>query len=381
MLVILFWVGVFLVGYTYLFYPLMIWLIGALRPKKVLKGDIYPTITVVIPAYNEERLIGKTVLNKLECDYPPGKREVIVISDSSTDDTDRIVASLNHPDIHLVRQEPRQGKTAALNKAVGLAKGEVIVFSDANSLYGKGALRRLAANFADPSVGYVTGRMGYVNPDGSGIAESCGAYMEYENLLRALETRCGSIVGVDGGIDAIRKELYVEMAPDMLPDFVLPLSVVERGYRVVYEPNAIVAEDALSSTREEFRMRVRVILRALHATWCMRRMFNPFRHGFFSLQLLSHKLLRYSVPFLLILLFVLNGLMVHRGGFWVVAFTGQCALYGVAALGSVLLRFRKKVPSVLFFPFYFVLVNYACLVAWVKFIRKKKQTLWTPRTG
>jgi cellulose synthase/poly-beta-1,6-N-acetylglucosamine synthase-like glycosyltransferase len=248
-------------------------------------------------------------------------------------------------------------------------------------LYRGDTLQQLVNNFADPKVGYVTGKMCYVNPDGSGIADSCGTYMKYENALRTIETRCGSIVGVDGGVDAIRKNLYIEMAPEMLPDFVLPLSVVERGYRVVYEPDAIVSEDALSSSEGEFRMRVRVALRALRAMWHMRRMFNPFRYGLFSFQLFSHKLLRYSIPFVLLWLILSNVFMLRHGGFWLVAFAGQCLFYSSAAFGYILGRLRKRLPAALYFPFYFVLLNCACLVAWVKFLRKKKQTVWAPRTG
>jgi len=345
------------------------------------KQGIEPPISVVIPAHNEAAVVAQTVLNKLACDYPADRREVLVVSDGSTDGTDEKVQSLGHPDVRLIRQEPRQGKTAALNRAVTLAKGEIIVFSDANSLYSKDALRYLASNFADPTVGYVTGKLSYANPDGSGVAESCGAYMKYENLLRTLETRCGSIVGVNGGIDAMRKSLYVEMPPDMLPDFVLPLSVVEQGYRVVFEPLAVLTENALSSSGGEFQMRVRVALRSLHAMWHMKRMFNPFRHGFFAFQLFSHKLLRYSVPFLLIALLALNAIMAGRGGFWLWAFLGQCVFYGIAALGHFLLRLRCSLPSVIYFPFYFVLINWATLRAWGKFLRGKKQTVWIPRTG
>ncbi len=370
-----------LILYTYVGYPITVWLIGALRRKTVRKRQFEPMLSVVIPAHNEAPVIRRTVLNKLKSLYPSDKREVIVVSDGSDDGTDEIVESLGIPGLQLIRQEPRQGKTAALNRAVKVAKGEVIVFSDANSLYGEDALRHLAANFADPAVGYVTGKLSYANPDGSGVAEGCGAYMRYENLSRTLETRCGSIVGVNGGIDAMRKDLYVDMSPDMLPDFMLPLSVVERGYRVVYEPKATVAENALSSSRSEFQMRVRVALRALHALWHMRRMFNPFKYGLFSFQLLSHKLLRYSVPFFLIALVVVNTCMITRSTFWQMAFAAQCLFYGSAALGYFLLPLRRRLPSLTYFPLYFVLLNWATLVAWVRFFRKKKQVVWAPRTG
>ncbi len=371
----------FFIFYTYLGYPIMLCLLAILRRKSAHKQPAQPFVSVVIAAYNEAECIRETVKNKLSCVYPSHKREILVVSDSSDDGTDQIVKQLGHAEVKLIRQEPRQGKTAALNRAVKLAKGEIIVFSDANSLCGRDALRHLASNFADPTVGYVTGKLSYANPDGSGVADGCGAYMRYENLLRTLETRCGSIVGVNGGIDAVRKSLYVEMAPDMLPDFVLPLSVVEQGYRVVFEPLAVLRENALSSSAGEFQMRVRVALRSLHAMWHMRRMFNPFRHGFFAFQLFSHKLLRYSVPFFLIALLALNALMVDRSGVWLAAFLGQCLFYGAAFVGRLLLRLRRSLPSVIYFPFYFVLINWATLVAWVKFFKGKKQTVWVPRTG
>ncbi len=173
---------------------------------------------------------------------------MIVISDASDDGTDEIVGRVasEHPGrVRLLRQEPREGKTAALNLAVPQARGEIVVFADANSIYGPDALRRLARNFADPAVGYVTGKMVYVNPDGSLVGDGCSAYMKLENWLRAQETRIGSVVGVDGGVDAVRRRLYRPMRADQLPDFVLPLAVVEQGARVVYEPDALLTEHAL----------------------------------------------------------------------------------------------------------------------------------------
>src|SRR6266849_3389283 len=143
----------------------------------------------------------------------------------------------------------------------------------------------LVRSFADPSVGYVTGNMTYTNPTESAIGEGSGTYMSYENLLRALETKLGSIVGVDGGVDAIRRQLYVPMRPDQLPDFVLPLSVVEQGKRVVYEPDALLYESALSHAEDEFRMRIRVSLRALWVLYDKRNLLNPFRFPVYSWQL------------------------------------------------------------------------------------------------
>ena len=225
-----------------------------------------PRVTVITSAHNEETCIAKCIQNKLQLDYPHDLLEVIVVSDGSTDGTDAAIQSIADGDsrVRFLRQQPRAGKTSALNAAAALAKGEILVFADANSMYAPDALRKLAGAFADSDVGYVTGRMVYLAPNGSMTGEACSLYMRYENFLRRHESEIGSIVGVNGGIDAIRADLYVPMRADQQPDLVLPLSVVERGRRVVFVPGAIVFEESLSQATDEFGMRVRVALRAWH---------------------------------------------------------------------------------------------------------------------
>ena len=204
----LFWCCLALGVYPYLAYPMLAWLVGQFLRRGVRTAPIQPRVTVVISAYNEARHIEGTIRNKLASSYT-GELQVLVASDGSTDGTDDIVRSIAAVDgrVKLYRQEPRQGKTAALNRLVEAAMGEIVVFSDANSLYRPDTIERLVANFADHTVGYVTGRMVYVNPDGSTVGDGCTAYMRYENRLRTIETAIGSIVGVDGGVDAVRRAL------------------------------------------------------------------------------------------------------------------------------------------------------------------------------
>ncbi len=256
----------------------------------------------------------------------------------------------------------------------------MLVFSDANSLYDQDALRLLIRNFADPQVGYVTGKMIYVNPDGTTIGDGCSAYMRYENLLRELETGAGSVVGVDGGIDAVRKNLYRPMRADQLPDFVLPLDVVEQGYRVVYEPEAHLKEDALKGASDEYRMRVRVSLRALWALWDKRVLLNPVCYGQFTFQLFTHKVLRYLAIVFLVLVYAVNALLFRRGRFFALVFILQNLFYAAAAIGHRLERVGRS-AGVLFIPYYFVLINIAAGHALVRFLRGEKQVLWTPRKG
>ncbi|MBK7984965.1 MAG: glycosyltransferase family 2 protein [Candidatus Competibacteraceae bacterium] len=362
---------------------MMVLLLAHVMSRDIRKADITPKVTVLIAAFNEEREIKQTVLNKLSQDYPTDLLEILVVSDGSTDRTDEIVRELTRSHqgrVSLLRQEPRQGKTQALNMAVAHVSGEILIFSDANSLYRPDAIRRLVRDFADSTVGYVTGQMVYTNPEGAGIGEGSGAYMRYENLLRALETRVHSVVGVDGGIDAVRRELYVPMRPDQLPDFVLPLNVVEQARRVVYEPEAILYEPALAVAADEFRMRVRVSLRALWALFDKRNLFNPLRDPLFAWQLLSHKVLRYGAFLPLVGLLGFNALAIGKHPFYLAFFIAQAVAYGLAMLGPTLSR-SPTVPSKLLAPYYFVILNLACAVALWKFINRQKMVLWKPRVG
>lgn len=378
-----FWVCFLIIGYIYVGYPTIVFLLSFTLNRKVSKSSIQPYVTIITAAFNEERDIEHTILNKLSQKYPEDRLNIIVISDGSTDRTDAIVQEIMNRyegRIILLRQEPRQGKTQALNKAVNHALSEILVFSDANSIYSPDAVQCLVQSFADPAVGYVTGRMSYTNPEATGIGEGSGVYMNYENLLRAIETQLGSVVGVDGGIDAIRKDLYIPMRADQLPDFVLPLSVIEQGKRVVYEPDALLYEPALSNANDEFRMRVRVALRAFHALYDKRRLLNPLRYGVFSWQLLSHKVLRYIafIPFVLIFLFNLTLLDFNRFYYWFLII--QIIAYTVAVLS----HFLKKLPlwtGKILIPYYFVILNTACAVAFWKFLKGDKMVIWRPRSG
>lgn len=379
----LFWICLLLGLYPYVGYPVLAWALGRLAPRPVRRDPGHtPGVTLIIAAYNESRHIEATVRNKLAQGYPRDRLQILVVSDGSTDGTDDIVAGIAAGDsrVRLICQSPRQGKTAALNRAVGEARGEILVFSDANSLYRPGALATLVANFADPEVGYVTGHMLYTNEDGSLVGDGCSAYMKYENFLRAAETRLGSVVGVDGAIDAVRRPLYRPMGADQLPDFVLPLDVVEQGCRVVYERAAVVTEAALSSDAQEYRMRVRVALRALWALWDKRRLLNPLRYPLFSWQLWSHKVLRYGSFLPLAAAAVLNWRLLGEGGVYLLAAASQLIFVAcVAARFSGIRWIADSAPTR--YCYYFALLNWSSAVAVKRFLQGSKSVVWQPRTG
>ena len=376
---LVFWASVAVLAYVYAGYPLAVSLAGRLRPRPVRKAPVTPRVTLVIAAHNEEAVIASTLENKLALDYPRGLLEILVVSDGSTDRTDEVVRGLAGRGVELIRQEPRRGKTAALNLAAERGRGEILVFSDANSIYEPGALAALVQNFADPGVGYVTGRMVYGVAPGSSAARGCSAYMRYENRLREWETRAGSVVGVDGGIDAVRARLYRPMAPDDLPDLVLPLRVVAEGYRVVYEPGAVLREEALAEPQAEYAMRVRVALRALAALAKMRGLLNPLRHGLFAWQLWSHKVLRYAAPVFQAAAWVSNLVLLPRPAYAAILAL-QSLFYAAALVGWAAPR-RRGLPRVVTAAFYLCLVNLAAAHALVLFLLGRRQVLWTPRRG
>jgi cellulose synthase/poly-beta-1,6-N-acetylglucosamine synthase-like glycosyltransferase len=288
------------------------------------------------------------------------------------------VTGIQDARVTLLRQAVRQGKTLALNRAVSIARGEIIVFSDANSLYEPSAISRLVAAFDDPQVGYVTGQLIYENPEQTATGGGSGLYIRYENILRRLETRVGSVVGVNGGIDAVRRELYRPMRADQLPDFVLPLEVVRQGARVIYREDAIAREVALSRYSDEFAMRVRVSLRALHALVGARDLLHP-RHGLFAFQLFVHKVLRYLLIGPLAGALVCSAVLassfpLYRGMFAVELAACALATLGWLSGGRIRARF-------VFVPFYFSLINIAAGAALISVLRGKRQILWTPRKG
>ncbi|TLZ44712.1 MAG: glycosyltransferase family 2 protein [Gammaproteobacteria bacterium] len=375
-----FWLSTAMLCYTYAGYPLLVMALARIRRRPVRTAPYEPAVSIIIAARNEAKSIRATLENKLQLHYPAGRVQIIVVSDASTDGTDAIVREYEPAGVLLLRQEPRRGKTAALNLAAAHATGRIFVFADANSMYAADALRMLTRNFADPSVGYVTGRLVYGAAAGSSAGIGCRAYMRYEDLLRRSETSLGSIVGVNGGIDAVRRELLVRMHDDQLPDFVLPLQVVKQGYRVVYEPEALLYEDTLTTSSAEYRMRVRVALRAWWALSDMRALLNVRRHGLFAMQLFSHKVLRYAacaaVPVVYAAALGASG----AGLIYDVAVALGSAFLLCAAAGFAADRAGVAAP-VVSLPYYFMVINAASADALLKFLRGRKQAVWTPRLG
>jgi cellulose synthase/poly-beta-1,6-N-acetylglucosamine synthase-like glycosyltransferase len=363
--------------YVYAGYPILIFVIGKLRSKAVLKGDHEPSVSFVITAFNEGRDIEKKLENTLAIDYPKEKLEIVVASDCSTDATDEIVRRFENRGVTLMRQQQRNGKTAAQNAAVELAGGEIIVFSDATSMYEATAVRRLVSNFADHSVGCVGGRLEYVDPSASDVGGGARSYWNYESILKKYESLACSLIGVSGCIYAVRRDNYVPMYPEACSDFLIATLIFEQGLRTVYEPSAVCAEETNNRTDKEMRMRVRVISQTFTDLWRNRAMMNPFRSGFYAVQLISHKVLRYGVPLFIVGAFAASLLLAGNSIFFTII-SALGLLFLAFAAGAWLFERLGIATGPFAIPLYFVLTNVASVAGFFQFLRGERYATWEP---
>jgi cellulose synthase/poly-beta-1,6-N-acetylglucosamine synthase-like glycosyltransferase len=360
-------------------YPIVVWLKARCLPRPVRRAEHFPTVTVLIPAYNEAESIRRTVQNKLDQDYPAERLQIIVVSDCSDDGTDDIVREFASQGVILLRRAERKGKAAGLNEAVRRATGEILVFSDANSVFQRDAITRIVENFADPEVGYVTGSLRLVE-SGTGQASGGSAYLKYENWVRGLESAAGSIIGVNGGCDAMRRAHYDDVPTDQITDFVLPLRTLSRGLRVIFDPRVRAEERANEEMTAEFRMRVRVALRAMRGLWYMRNVLNPLAAPWVAFCVWSHKVLRYLSFAFLLAGFLLSAALATRIPFLGLAFGAQALFYGVGSLAAFG-RLPASVHRLTALPGYFVASNVAFAMAFAKFVRGESLATWRPRSG
>lgn len=374
---LLFWVSVIALCYTYLGYPCVVWLFSQFRSRPVQRAAIEPSISVIITAYNEERHLVEKLKNTLALAYPPGKIEVIVASDCSSDSTDEIARGFGSRGVRLLRQPERLGKTAAQNAAVRQANGDIILFSDATTMYRPDVLRHIVPNFADASVGCVAGRLIYVDPSESNVGQGAKSYWGYESFLKRHESRACSLIGASGCLYAVRRSAYVPLYNEACSDFIIATKMVEQGLRTVYEPAAVCTEETNTRPDRELRMRVRVITQTYTDLWRHRSMLNPFKAGFYAVQLISHKVLRYLVPVFLLSLLATSIVLAQTSIIYALIAGAQVLFFLVAALSALLERLGVSI-RLLALPRYFVLTNLAALLAFYEFVKGNRYAHWQP---
>jgi cellulose synthase/poly-beta-1,6-N-acetylglucosamine synthase-like glycosyltransferase len=379
----IFWAAAGTIAATYVLFPAAILVRGRLlrRPLAAADGtsDVTPDVTVIIAAHNEEQSIGPKLANLLATDYPADRRQILVASDGSDDGTNAVVRTFADRGVRLLAL-PRVGKAAALNAALAEATGDIVVFSDANSMFSPDAIQAIIRPFADPTVGGVAGDQRYLRGGASGaMAEGERGYWDLDRMLKRAESQSGNVISATGAIYAVRRDLIPPVPDGVTDDFITSTAVVAAGRRLVFAEDAAAYEPVASSGGVEYGRKVRVMTRGLRGVVLRRALLDPRRTGFYALQLLWHKLLRRLMVLPLIGLAVSSPLLLGAGPIYRFAAAGQAAFYGLAAAGIALRGRPISKSRLLAFPAYFCLVNLAALHAAVNVVRGHRIDRWEPQ--
>jgi cellulose synthase/poly-beta-1,6-N-acetylglucosamine synthase-like glycosyltransferase len=374
----LFWLAASLVAYTYAGFPVLVLVRAALRPRPHRRAAIAPSVSIVVAARNEAAVIAAKVANLRSVHYPADRLEVVVASDGSEDGTVTAARACGDDRVRVL-DLPRLGKAGALNAAVAQAHGDVLVFTDANSMLAPDALRALVAPFADEQVGGVAGDQRYVTGDGAAaIARGEQRYWAFDRALKRAESRGGNVISATGALYAIRRELFRAVPDGVTDDFAVSTAVVCQRRRLVFAAGAAAYEPVAASAGSEFARKVRVITRGLNAVLLRRELLDPRRHGFYALQLLSHKLLRRLMAVPLVVTAATGARLAGYGRVYRLAAVAHAAAAGLGVTG-LLIRRRARVPRLLALPAYFCLVNVASLRAAFNVVRGRAIDRWEPR--
>jgi poly-beta-1,6-N-acetyl-D-glucosamine synthase len=385
-LALFFWVALLVVGYAYAGYGAVVYCLVRLKrapspaAARLHGAGFVPDVTLIVPAFNEADCIAAKIANCHALDYPPDRLRILVVNDGSTDDTAGIARRAGR--VEVLDRPVRLGKAAAINHAMDHVTSSIVILTDANALVNREAVREIVRHYADPTVGAVAGEK-RIRQRGSAAATGEGLYWRYESWLKRLDSELWTVVGADGGLLSCRRELVAPLEEDaILDDFVLSLRIAAQGFRVVYEPRAYAVEEASASVGDELKRRIRIAAGGWQSMLRLLSLLNPRAHATLSFQYLSHRVLRWSVvPLLLLLLVPANAVLavgtgpltdVYRALLW-----GQMAFFGLALAGYLGDRRRRADRrTVLFAPYYFVVANYAVLRGLGRFLAGRQPATW-----
>jgi cellulose synthase/poly-beta-1,6-N-acetylglucosamine synthase-like glycosyltransferase len=358
--ILLFWLSLAALVWTHVAYPAFVAALARFRPRSFRRGELEPTVTVIIAAHNEESVIGRRIENLLALDYPRDRLSIVVTSDASTDRTEEI--ALQYPDVRVI-SNPRGGKVAAQDRAVRQTESEIVAFSDANATWASDALRMLVRPFADPQVAYVCGQLRILDVDGSSKE---GVYWRYEMAVRAAESKLASVTGGNGSIYALRRSDYVEVDPRFGHDLALPYLMVQHGRRAVYEPAAHASEKPTPTNETEYRRKVRMF----EHCWLIVLRGRMLRRlgALYRLEIVSHRHLRYASGLLHLVLLATSIALAAHGVIYLAVLAAQVVLLVVALAGVGIAR-------------YYVLVTWATLVALWNYVRRGVPATWDVAEG
>lgn len=366
LLLLTFWGSLGIIIYTYCGYIMLCIIFSKIFKVNFHKKEIFPLITIIIPCYNEENIIEEKIKNLLLLDYPKDKLQILIASES-TDRTNQIVNNYKNMGVEIYQTNQRFGKSALIFNAFSLARGEIILFSDANAMLDILALKKISRNFFEPKVGAVVGLLCISNSASSYISKAEYLYKKYETLLRISNSALGSVLNSDGAIFAIRKNLYHPITPEKGDDFELIIRILLAKHYCVFEPQAIAYEAASTTAKQETTRKIRMV------SWLIKSAFSLLKEMFFKLrfdliyQLISHKFLRWLTPFFLLSLFISNALIFKINIFFKIFLILQIIFYIYGLIGLILSQILKiKIPAILGFGHYFIMYNYAFLIGVLK---------------
>jgi poly-beta-1,6-N-acetyl-D-glucosamine synthase len=382
---VLFYLLLFLISYCYFGYPLLIYVFAVFFKKKVDRFYIEPTISVIISIYNEEDCIENKIENLSSLDYPPSKMEIIIGSDGSTDRTNDILHKFSSPILSFYAYSQRRGKMATINDLVAKAKNEILIFTDARQSFDVNTIRELVANFHDRNIGCVSGELHFKLLTEGGTEKGINIYWNYEKFLRRCESQFHSMLGATGAIYAIRRELFTPIPQSIiLDDMFVPLKIIEKGFRAVFDANAKAYDTAADNPQEEYRRKVRTIYGNYQIFYHCLGLFNPVTSPI-AIQLFSHKFLRVIVPFLLILLFIINIFLFNTSFIYQVFIAIQISFYLLAYLGiwtkNSKYGFLKLVSKISYVPYVFCLLNFSALAGFLRLVQHKQAVTWEKARG
>ena len=375
-------VGAAVIFYSYAGYGLILWIWYLV--KKIFRqsqaapdAPFQPPVTLIIPAYNEEAFIEEKILNSLALEYPEGHLKILVVTDGSTDKTLEIVARF--PTVELLQSQERTGKVAAIDRAMKMVKTDFVIFSDANTYLNKDCLHHLMNHYRNPEIGGVAGEKKIIPTAGNIAGQGEGLYWQYESFLKKMDAEFYTVVGAAGELFSIRTSLYEYPGTDvLLDDFIISLKVCLKGYRVAYEPRSYAMEMPSLSIREEQKRKTRISAGAFQSIFRLPQLFNFFRHPRLSFQYISHRVLRWTLcPVFLVVIFLANVWLVYRrpDSLNITFLAIQSGFYLLALLGWITSSWKQRVRF-LFIPYYFVFINFSLFAGFYQYIRGRQTVLW-----
>jgi poly-beta-1,6-N-acetyl-D-glucosamine synthase len=374
---IVFWISISLLIYSYLFYPVFVWVLSKIIPKQRIQDHtLRPSVSMLIAAFNEEENITNKIQNFMALDYPIELKELLIGSDGSTDKTNDLLKKNESKTIRTFCYNSRSGKAAVLNRLSQEATGDILIFSDANTMYDKHAIKMLVRHFADDKIGGVNGCLILINPKKNTGSKGEQTYWKYENILKKAEGKIKTVLGANGGIYAMRKDIYIPLPEHkvIVDDFLVALNAVKQGFDVIYDNDSWATETISPSIKGDFTRKVRIGAGNFNILSEIKSLLNPSK-GWIAFTLWSHKIIRWFVPFLLFFIFISN-LQLLDHPFYLMLFLFQILFYTVAVAGYFLSKhnFNNKL---FMYPLYFTATNLALSIGFFKAITKAQKPAWS----